>query len=196
MIFSSHLWRRLRESLGPLCDFRVILRHPFLLGLEPLCSSIDLSEFVFPWCHCGGLLGSSVEFTSFHSLFTLSFHSSVRIPYTHYSTHFSEGDSWSFRGGVLRGEDCRSLEQMTKFLRGGHLWRVAEKKKNQWSSLRIFFFWRTSGARTHHTSLKRSIFRYLYCGFLISFWWYVFLLCFCRLLDDVCWLGVSISLFC
>ena len=45
--FSSHFWRHLRESLSPWCDFRVILRHPSLLGLEPLCSTIDLSKSVF-----------------------------------------------------------------------------------------------------------------------------------------------------
>ena len=45
--------------------------------------SFRVSVFVsmFPWCPCGGLFGSSVEFTSLHSLFTLSFHSSVHIPY-------------------------------------------------------------------------------------------------------------------
>ena len=53
----------------------------FPLGLEPLCSSLGLSEFVFHRCPYGGLLSSSVEFTSLHSLFTLSFHSSVHISY-------------------------------------------------------------------------------------------------------------------
>ena len=53
-----------------------------LLGLEPLCSSASLSEFVSHQCPYGGFLSSSVEFTSFHSLFTLAFHSSVHIPYT------------------------------------------------------------------------------------------------------------------
>ena len=57
------------------------LRLPFLLGLEPHCSSASLSEFAFHWCPYGGLLGSSVEFTSFHSLFTLTFHFSVHILY-------------------------------------------------------------------------------------------------------------------
>ena len=78
---SSHFWRHLRESLGPQCDFRDILRHPSLLGLEPRCPSVSLSEFVFHQCPYGGLLGSSVESTSFHSLFTLSFHSSVHVFY-------------------------------------------------------------------------------------------------------------------
>ena len=62
--------------------FETFFRHPFLLGLEPLCSSVSLSEFMSHWCLCGGLLGSSVEFTSLHSLFTLAFHFSVHIPYT------------------------------------------------------------------------------------------------------------------
>ena len=57
-------------------------RLSFLLGLEPHCSSISLSEFVSHWCPHGGLLGSSVEFTSLHSLFTLAIHFSVHIPYT------------------------------------------------------------------------------------------------------------------
>ena len=53
-----------------------------LLGLEPHCSSVRLSEFISHWCPYGGLLGSSVEFTSFHSLFTLTFHFSVHVPCT------------------------------------------------------------------------------------------------------------------
>ena len=83
---SSHFWRRLRGSLGPQCGVRDILRLHFLLGLEPRCSSFDLSEFVSHWRPYGGLLGSSVEFTSLHSLFTLTFHSSVHVPYTVDST--------------------------------------------------------------------------------------------------------------
>ena len=78
----SHFWRRLRGSPDPQCGFRGILRHHFLLGLKPLCSSVGLSEFVFPQCPIGGLLCSSVGFTSFHSLFTLFFHSGVHIAYT------------------------------------------------------------------------------------------------------------------
>ena len=56
--------------------------HPSLLGLEPLCLSFSLSEFTSHYYPYGGLLGSSVEFTSLHSLFTLTFHSSVHDPYT------------------------------------------------------------------------------------------------------------------
>ena len=52
------------------------------LGLEPHYSSVRLSEFISHWCPYGGLLDSSVEFTSLHSLFTLTFHSSVHDPYT------------------------------------------------------------------------------------------------------------------
>ena len=74
-------YRDVLESWILWCGFRVILKHHFLLGLESLCSSVGLSKSMFPWCPCGGLFGSSVEFTSFHSLFTLSFHSSVHIPY-------------------------------------------------------------------------------------------------------------------
>ena len=44
---SSPFWRRLRVSLGLQCGFKDILRHHFLLGLEPRCSSIGLSGFVF-----------------------------------------------------------------------------------------------------------------------------------------------------
>ena len=82
MVFRVTSGDILGGSLGPQCGFRDILRHPFLLGLEPLCSSVSLSEFMSHWCLCGGLLGSSVEFTSLHSLFTLAFHFSVHIPYT------------------------------------------------------------------------------------------------------------------
>ena len=46
------------------------LRLPFLLGLEPHCSSVSLSEFVSHWCPHGGLLGSSVEFTSVRNMNT------------------------------------------------------------------------------------------------------------------------------
>ena len=53
-----------------------------LLGLEPLCSSTSLGDFAFHQCPYGGLFDSSVEFTSFHSLFTLTFHFSVHISYT------------------------------------------------------------------------------------------------------------------
>ena len=42
----------------------------------------SLGEFISHQCPYGGLLGSSVEFTSLHSLFTLTFHSSVHVPYT------------------------------------------------------------------------------------------------------------------
>ena len=75
----GHFWRHLRESVDPWCNLRGVLRCAFLLGLEPLCSSVGSSEFLFYYCPYGGLLCSSVEFTSFHSLFTLLFHSSAHF---------------------------------------------------------------------------------------------------------------------
>ena len=78
--FESLLEDVFRGSLDPQCSFKDILRCHFLLGLEPRCSSVRLSEFAFHYYPYGGLLGSSVEFTSFHSLFTLAFHSSVHVP--------------------------------------------------------------------------------------------------------------------
>ena len=47
-----------------------------------LSSFVGLGKFVFYLYTFRGLFFSSVEFTSFYSLLTLSFHSSVRIPYT------------------------------------------------------------------------------------------------------------------
>ncbi|RVW86518.1 hypothetical protein CK203_042223 [Vitis vinifera] len=61
---------------------RAISFGRILVRLESLCSSASLSEFAFHYYPYGGLLGSSVEFTSFHSLFTLTFHSNSPIPYT------------------------------------------------------------------------------------------------------------------
>ena len=50
--------------------------------LESILFFVGLSKFVFYLCTFRSLSFSLVEFTSFHSLFTLSFHSSVHIPYT------------------------------------------------------------------------------------------------------------------
>ncbi|WJZ87834.1 hypothetical protein VitviT2T_007184 [Vitis vinifera] len=43
MIFRVTFGDVLRGSLGPQCGFRDILRHYFLLRLEPLCSSVNLN---------------------------------------------------------------------------------------------------------------------------------------------------------
>ncbi|RVW78010.1 hypothetical protein CK203_044866 [Vitis vinifera] len=67
----------------------VFFPHLVTLCLSPIHlvvhigqSPLDAFLFVLQ-CPYGGLLGSSVEFTSFHSLFTLTFHSIVHVPYTH-----------------------------------------------------------------------------------------------------------------
>ncbi|RVW45427.1 hypothetical protein CK203_079723 [Vitis vinifera] len=59
----------------------------------------DILEREWILCPYGGLFGSSVEFTSLHSLFTLTFHSIVHVPYTQGSqVGCSRAARWDIRG--------------------------------------------------------------------------------------------------
>ena len=65
------------EALQELLGAALLLRCQ-----KPFHSFIGLGEFVFYLCTFRDLSFSSVESFSFHSLFTLSFRSSIHIPYT------------------------------------------------------------------------------------------------------------------
>ena len=72
------------------------------------------------------------------------------------------------------------------------------KRGTNWKRRRgvLWIFWRASRARIGRNPLKRSVFRYLYCGFPISFYWYALMFFFWCFLDDICGLGLTMFMFC